>query len=120
MVAVATTVEGSRGDGDVAAIGSPVRLTEEGIDGRLSRRRGFRPEDGVAARVGGNLTRWRERRGMTQVTLARKVGRDASTVCRWEAGERMPTVPALLVLARALGCDAAALLAGVAADEKEP
>lgn len=66
----------------------------------------------AAQRIGGNLRRLRQGRGLSQSALAAALGRARTTVCRWETGERMPTVPALLALAAALGCDPAELLTG--------
>ena len=94
---------------------SPIRLTAAAIDRRLRRERagdrGPRTADGVAMRLGREIARRRRLRGMTQEALAAAVACDRSLVCRWERGQRTPTLPRLLVLARALGCDAGALLA---------
>ena len=69
-----------------------------------------RAKDPLAVRLGADVRRRRERHGLSQAALAAAVGRDRTTVCRWEAGERLPTVPALLALARALGCEPGTLL----------
>ena len=82
-----------------------------GAGGRWERR----AKTPLAVRLGANVRRRRERRGLSQAGLAAALGRDRSTVSRWEAGERLPTVPALLALARALGCEPGALLGQSAA-----
>ena len=74
-----------------------------------------RAKDPLAVRLGADVRRRRERRGLSQAALGAAVGWDRTTVCRWEAGERLPTVPALLALARALGCEPGALLGRLAA-----
>ncbi len=47
----------------------------------------------------------RERRGLTQQQLARRLGRTQSMVARWESGEHEFTLGTLARLAEALGCD---------------
>ena len=46
----------------------------------------------------------RERRGLTQQQLARRLGRTQSMVARWESGEHEFTLGTLARLAEALGC----------------
>jgi DNA-binding XRE family transcriptional regulator len=60
--------------------------------------------------IGRNIEGWRQRRELTQDELAAMVGCDRSAVCRWETGNRLPSLRHLMTLGRALGCDARALL----------
>lgn len=76
---------------------------------REARRRGALR---LAVEVGANIRRRRTRRGLNQAQLGAAIGRDHSTVSRWESGERLPTLPALIALGRVLGCAPAALLPG--------
>lgn len=71
---------------------------------------GPRGRNRLALGVGANLRRRRRRQGLTQTALATAVGRDRSTISRWESGERMPNLASLVALGRALRCDPAALL----------
>lgn len=87
-----------------------VTLTQAGITARLRRVRGFRSEDHLARQIGSEIRRRRLQRNLSQGALASIVGRDRSTICRWEAGERLPTLPALLAVGQALECDASALI----------
>ena len=48
------------------------------------------------------LRAWRERNGLTQEELARKVGTSTSYIGYLEAGRRMPTLGTFLTLAKAL------------------
>lgn len=64
----------------------------------------------LAIGVGANLRRRRRRQGLSQAALAAAVGRDRSTISRWESGERLPNLASLVALGRALRCDPAALL----------
>jgi transcriptional regulator with XRE-family HTH domain len=91
--------------------GPPIRLTADAIERRLRDGPGWsRPRDPVAVAVGAALARRRQARGLSQMGLADLVGCDHSTIARWEAGRRTPTIPHLLTLARALGCRPGALL----------
>ena len=69
--------------------------------------------EALAARVGANVRRLRRRRGLSQRQLGKAIGRDRSTISRYEAGERLPHLPALLALAGALRCSQAELLKGI-------
>ena len=105
---------GSGGAPPGPGAGSPSpRLTAAGIDRQLGRVGRARRKTGVARRFGANLKRWRTRRGLTQQALAEAIGHDRSTIWHWEAGQRTPPIPDLLALASALGCEPAALLAGL-------
>jgi len=66
----------------------------------------------LAREVGARIRRRRGQRGWSQGQLGRALGRDHSTVSRWESGDRLPTLPALLAIGRVLGCGPAALLPG--------
>ena len=46
----------------------------------------------------------RERKGMTQVELARAVNVSKATACQWESGLRKPGLGNLLALANVLDC----------------
>lgn len=95
----------------------PITLTRAGISARLRQVRGFRAEDRLARQIGIEIRQRRRGRGLSQGALAALVGRDRSTICRWEAGERLPTVPAILALGDALRCEASALLPRVFTEE---
>jgi HTH-type transcriptional regulator / antitoxin HipB len=45
----------------------------------------------------------RKARGYTQLYLARRSGLSTAAICRYEAGERLPTLQSLRRVARALG-----------------
>ena len=92
-------------------------LTGSTIGRRLGQARGYRPKDRLAAGIGAEVRRRRRRCGLSQAALAVAVGRDRSTVSRWEAGERLPTLTALVALARALRCDPGTLLPGGLGEE---
>ena len=76
------------------------------------RPRSLRFEQALAVCVGRNIVWWREQRRLSQAGLAKAVGRERTTVGRWESGDRLPSLPALLALGEALGCGPGALLAG--------
>ena len=78
-----------------------------------------RREDRLARGIGAEVRRRRRERGLNQRQLAATVGRDRSTISRWEAGERLPPLPALVALAAALGCAPAALLPDAALAARE-
>lgn len=50
------------------------------------------------------LRKTRERQGLTQQELARRLGRPQSMVARWESGEHEFTLATLARLAEALEC----------------
>jgi len=54
--------------------------------------------------IGGRVVALRKRLGMSQRKLAKRSGVSQATLSRLENGERTPTIPDLLKLARALGC----------------
>lgn len=64
----------------------------------------------LAQRLGTNLGDLRRRRGLSQAALARRIGRGRTAVCRWESGERLPTLAAFFALTVALACDPSDLL----------
>lgn len=51
------------------------------------------------------IVRWRNRAGMTQSELARRVGVQEAMLSRWERGKHVPGANAVAALAHALGCD---------------
>ncbi len=66
--------------------------------------------DAIAAGIGARLERARTERGLSQHGLARLIGVERPTVCRWERGLRIPSIPALLRVAAALAVPPSALL----------
>jgi DNA-binding XRE family transcriptional regulator len=66
--------------------------------------------DPLALRIGAAIAERRERRKMSQAELAQALGCTRSAVSRWEMGLRLPSVPHLIAIGRALGCGARALL----------
>lgn len=69
-----------------------------------------RRADGLPLAVGAAIRRRRRERGLSQAALGAAIGRDHSTISRWESGERLPTLPALLALGLVLDCAPTALL----------
>ena len=55
-----------------------------------------------APRFPNRIRRYRLQAGLSQRALAAQIGRDRATVSAWERGWRLPTVPGLFRLARAL------------------
>lgn len=62
--------------------------------------------------IGQRIKEARLRRGMTQPNLAEAIGRDNSTISRWEAAEMVMNVDDLVKIAEALGMSACWLLTG--------
>ena len=101
-----------------------IRLTREAIDRRLNGERagpvevaegvGRVDEVALMVAVGHQIRQRRTRRGMSQSDLAEVVDCDRSAVCRWETGQRAPTLAHLIAIGRALDCLPADLLAGEA------
>ena len=46
----------------------------------------------------------RERLGLSMAELAEKIGVDASTVCLWEQGKRIPKYASIKRMAKLFGC----------------
>lgn len=61
------------------------------------------------ARFPNRIRELRIKLGMSQSALAQAVGRPLSMVCLWERGHRLPTLPHLFRLAKALNTFAEAL-----------
>lgn len=57
-----------------------------------------------------NIRDARKAHGLTVADLAQAVGVRENTVYRWERGERVPSIPTLEQLAKAIGSTSAALL----------
>lgn len=55
--------------------------------------------------IGRRIRKFREERGMSKDTLAAEVSVDGSTIYRWEKGSRIPDVPTLMRIAKALGVE---------------
>jgi DNA-binding XRE family transcriptional regulator len=66
--------------------------------------------DPLARRIGEAITARRQAAGLSQTELAQAIGCNRSAISRWEMGTRLPALPHLLALGRALGCGAGALL----------
>ena len=66
--------------------------------------------DPLALQIGAAIAERRQRLGLSQAELADTLGCDRSAVSRWEMGLRLPSMPHLVALGRALGCGARALL----------
>lgn len=73
-----------------------------------------------AENIGPRLRQIRKLRGLTQQVLGERLGlahRSATvTVCRWESGATMPSLPRLFDIAKALEVDALELLRPVSVD----
>lgn len=96
-----------------------IRLTAAAIDRHLNgERAGPEVAEGVVrideaalmVTIGQRIRQWRRQRGMSQSDLAEAVDCDRSAVCRWETGQRAPSLAHLVAVGRALGCPPAALL----------
>lgn len=97
-----------------------IRLTREAIDRRLAAERAEPvelaagviriDEAALMLTVGRQIRQRRTTCGMSQLDLAEVLDCDRSAVCRWETGQRVPTLAHLVALGRALGCEPAALL----------
>jgi len=57
-----------------------------------------------------HLRRVRTERGLAQRELALRAGVDQTLICKYEAGERQPSLTTLRSLCEALGCTATELL----------
>ena len=75
----------------------------------LNPRRPGRP-DPLAVEIGVAIATRRQECGLSQAELASVLDCDRSAVSRWEMGLRLPTVPHLMAIGRALGCGGRALL----------
>lgn len=65
--------------------------------------------------VGDNIKAARERAGLSQTELARRLGIRQPSVCAWEAGKTFPSYPKLIELCAILRVTADELLRGGAA-----
>jgi transcriptional regulator with XRE-family HTH domain len=59
------------------------------------------------------LRQLRQRAGLTQNALARRLATHPSTVSQWERGAAVPSLDAITRLAEALGCDRETVLAAI-------
>lgn len=50
------------------------------------------------------IKEFRIKAGLTQAQLAEAIGKPQQHVSRWETGERAPSVPALMAIAKVLKC----------------
>lgn len=69
--------------------------------------------DTPQARFAANVERLREGRGLTQEQLGWAAGLHQTAIARIEAGERKPTLPTILKLARGLEVPPAKLFEGI-------
>ena len=65
----------------------------------------------ILAEMAARIRMGRELRGWSQQQLADRIGSSESTVSKYEAGDRLPSLDMLLALADALGTTAGRLLA---------
>lgn len=65
-----------------------------------------------AAVIGRNIRKYREAAGMSQVALAKKIGKTSSAVSQYEAGDIAPRLPVMNAIADALGVTRYDLLRG--------
>jgi transcriptional regulator with XRE-family HTH domain len=68
--------------------------------------------DPLAVEIGARIRALRVERGMTGKALADELEVPATQVTAWERGRVAPSARSILLLARALGCEAARLLPG--------
>jgi DNA-binding XRE family transcriptional regulator len=99
-------------------IAAPVDAERAGTAPPLGGR--SRPRTGLAIQVGANIRRWRRERGMSQTKLAAAVGRARTALCRWESGDRLPSLATLARVAWVLECTLGDLIAGVVAIKPDP
>jgi transcriptional regulator with XRE-family HTH domain len=66
-----------------------------------------------AAKVPNRIRHYRIQAGLSQAHLARLVGKSRSMISSWERGRRLPTVPNLFKLAKALATLGESLYAGL-------
>lgn len=64
--------------------------------------------DGVSG-FGKRMLLARVASGMTQDDLAKRIGKSTTTICRYERGERYPTIKTVALMADALGVSASEL-----------
>lgn len=64
--------------------------------------------DGVSG-FGKRMLLARVTSGMTQGDLAKRIGKSPATICRYERGERWPTIKTVALMADVLGVSAADL-----------
>lgn len=50
------------------------------------------------------FAKMREKNGMSQEVVAKRLGIDRSAIAKWETGEAMPRVERLIQLSRLYGC----------------
>ena len=67
-----------------------------------------------------NIKTYRQKKGMTQAELARKMGKSTNTINQWESGVRQPKADLLPQLADNLGCTVDELLRPQAEEKQTP
>jgi len=65
--------------------------------------------------IGERIKQARGKAGLSRVRLAAALGRDPSTIVRWESGATQPAIADVMRLADALACDGQWLVFGEAA-----
>ena len=66
--------------------------------------------EGKAMNLEENLKQARKAAGLTQKELAEQIGVYAKDICRWETGERTPSIESFAKLCKALGASADEIL----------
>ncbi len=74
-------------------------------------------EDDIRRKLARTIVVLRERRGITQVELAKRSGVDRAFLNGIEHGKRSPTVPALAKIARGLDSTVSVLTTGIVASD---
>ena len=74
----------------------------------------------IRAAIAAELRAARARRGVTMDDLAARSGLSKSSIVRFEHGERTPTVVHLVILARALDADPAAIVSAATVASESP
>ena len=80
-------------------------------------RRGPGRTSAIKARVGQRIRALREREGLSQAELARRVGTSASHLNKLEGGQRAATIPTLEAIAKALRLGVADFFADSSVEE---
>ena len=70
-----------------------------------------RDQDDYPRRLGNRLRQLRKQRGLTQRTLAQRLGVSTPALCRWEKGQTLPRKSNILAFANAFNLSEAELLA---------
>lgn len=74
----------------------------------------------LRALVGASVKRLRQGRGLTQATLAERIGRSVDMLSRLERGDAAPSFETISALVEALGVEPAELFGGPSRDVTQP